>query len=121
MVDAEGRLLGPAEDLRNARLLFQELARLFFESAVIEVDVGDLVIGYGEHFTCATIEHLPSQFVLDRQPAFFPEKTIEMDWPVNVRDAVLRNDQDLHGLLRKKIEQIAYDLIDRLQVSRNRE
>src|SRR6266446_7819050 len=120
MVDAEGRLLGPAEDLPNARLLFQELARLFFKRAIIEVNVGDLVIGHGEHFACATIEHVPPQLILDGEPPFVPEKTVEMDWPVNVTDTVLGDDQDLNGLLRKKVEQIAHDLVYGLQVSRNR-
>jgi len=120
VVDAKRRLVASPEDLRNARLSFKDLARLFFKHAVIEVNMGDLMIGHGEHFTCATVEHLPAQFILDRQPALLPEKTVEMDWPVNLGDAIFGQDQHLNGLSREKVDQIAHDLIDCFQILRNR-
>ena len=48
----------------------------------------DLVVRDGEDFATAEIQCFAAQLFFDRQPALLPEKTVQVDGPIHIRNAI---------------------------------
>src|SRR5207302_10675369 len=68
----------------------------------------------------AAVQQFQPQFVFHCQPALLAEEPIQMDGPIHLSDSIFGEENDLDGLFRKKIEQIAYDGIDGPEVRDDR-
>ncbi len=108
------------QDLRHARLVFEDGAHLVPDRRVIDVDVRDLMVRDGERPARPGIENLRAEFVAPGDPAPFPEHAVEVHGTVHGGDAVFRQHGDLHALCLKRRDQIGGHFVDGAQVRRNR-
>src|SRR3954451_1816304 len=68
MVEAGRPLLLRTQNTVDAVLFFKERAHRVFQRAVIEVNVGDLMVGDGEDFARAAVKQFEAEFLLYGKP-----------------------------------------------------
>src|SRR5205823_13169142 len=85
----------------------------------LPIYVRDLMVGDGENFAGAAVEHFQAEFVLDHDPTLLAKEPVEMNRPGHVCDAVLREQQHLDGAALKKRNQVADDGVDLPKVAMN--
>src|SRR5437870_13303823 len=112
MIDSERGFFLVVEDGFDTFLLLEKASDLRFPGRIIEVNMGDLMVGNGEDFAGAAIEQFMAQFIFNGEPAFSPEDTVQMDGPVHVGDAVFGQEDDLNGWLAEIFNETSYDVID---------
>ncbi len=114
--DAGGFLLLAVEDLGDAGEGGEGVADLGFDGGIVEVDVGDLVVGDGEGLAGSAVELLEAELVFDADPAALAQGTVDVDGLVYLGDAVFGKQYDLNVSAFEEVDQLADDGVDRLQV-----
>ncbi len=119
MVEAQGGLLSAVENLGDAGLRFEQGANFFFQRGVVEIYMRDLVVGNSEGFAGAAIEQFEAELIFDGEPMVLAQEAVHVDGSINRSDAVFGEEQDLHGALLEKVDQVADDGIDLPKVLRD--
>src|SRR5579862_2880658 len=78
--------------------------------------MGNLMVGHSEYPACTGVENFQTEFVLYRQPALLPKNPVEMNRRVHVRNAVFGKQNHLYATLVKKMDEVANDGVNRLQI-----
>ena len=99
-------------DLVDAGGVLEEGPDFIGDGRVVDVDVGDLVVGDGEGLATAIVEGFAAEFVFDREPAFLAEEAVEMDWAVDRGDPVFGKEEDLDVTGFVVIDQFRDDAVD---------
>jgi hypothetical protein len=117
VVDAPLRLRGLIQNQVDSRFGFKDGAHFGFKRAVIEIDVGDLVVRDREDPAGAAVERLQTELVLDRQPAVAAKQAVEVDGRVDFGDAIFGEDGDLDGALLEEVDEVADEVVDLVEVT----
>ena len=78
VVEAGHVLFHLAEDLADAGGHFEDGADVVEDGGIVDVDVGELVVGDGEGFGAAEVECFEAEFVFDGEPAALAEDAVEV-------------------------------------------
>ena len=62
----------------DAGRVLQQFAHFVGDGRIVNVDVRDLMIGDGEGLAAAEVDGVAAEFLLDADPAFLAEETIQM-------------------------------------------
>ena len=108
-----GRLLfAPVPNLLDTRFLLETAAHLLFESAILQVNMGHLVIRHRERPTRSTVEDLPAKLLLDGDPALLAEQPVQVDRGVHRGDSIFGEEDHPHVPCPEEVDQITGDLVD---------
>lgn len=116
VVEAEEVLFHLAEDLGDAGGGFEGGANGGKNALIVQVDVGDLMVGDGEGFGAAEIEGFAAEFVFDVEPALLAEDAVQVDGLLDVGDAVLGEEDDFDVPRFVEADEIADDVVDLTEV-----
>jgi hypothetical protein len=97
--------------------LFEEALDAGAEGWVLEIDVGDLVIGDGEGLTGSGVEEFEAEFVANGEVAVLAQEAVEVDGMVDGGDAVFGDDPGFDAALLEEADQVIDEGIDEAKVS----
>src|SRR5262249_703007 len=116
VVQAIGFLFLIAPDFSNPRGCFENSSHLVRQRKIVQIHMGNLVVGNGEYATRATIKEFASEFVFDGKPAALAEEAVQMDGRVYGADAVFRQNERDNMPFLEEVQKATNDLVDQPQV-----
>src|SRR5689334_1487012 len=93
----------------HSGIVFNVRSNVVFDAAVVQIDMGDLMICQREGSAATAIERLESKLVFDCDPASTSKNAVQVNWLLDWCDAVLGEDHDSHRARLKETDQIADD------------
>ena len=107
---------GTVENALDAFSLGENGFNVLPQARVIEVDVGDLVIGDGEGATIAKFEDVAPQLFLDLEPAVLAKDAIEVNGAIDLGDAVFGEEDGLDAAFFEEPDEAANDFINGAEI-----
>ena len=115
--EAGGGLSRRIPDFSDAGSFFQKLADGGRKRGIVQINVGDLMVGDGENAAGTGIENFAAELFLDGQPALLAKQAVEMDGGIHVGKAVFGEEDDGDAALAEKINEVADDGVHLAQVA----
>src|SRR6186713_3710393 len=92
-------LTGPRMELvknkGDARLCSYDLSRPRNQGVIVNVNMGNLMVGYGKDLTRPAIDHLESELIFNCNPPLLAKDSVQVNRAIHFGDPVLRYDRNL--------------------------
>ena len=105
--------------LIDARRLIEHGTHFIADAWIVHINMRDLVIGDRKGTRATAVESFAAEFIFEREPTFLPKQTIQVHRSAHRRDAVLGEHDHAHAASLIECDQIARDVVDFFQFSRN--
>ena len=115
MIEIEDGFIGRIINAFDSRQALQHFPHLRLQPRLRYIDMRDLMVGHGKRFRDRRIQQFAAVLLPHRQKAGVTQRAIDVDRPVDARDAVFGQHDDRASAGARRFRQIAGDRVDLAQ------